>query len=562
MDPLSGYYTTPEIADAINDFNKSDPIPNWLSQYMKVNAFVKYGKTVLSPQTHVRNYLSNYGFHLANGRVFNGRKEWLKSHKDVFKLYEKRNPEYRERIKKLYDLGVIGESTKSREIQDVMRDTTQDDVDFSTRSDSMYKKIKRSTLKWINKAYQVEDDVHKIYAFEFEKDSYKQAFKRKYPNKSEKEIETMAEEKAAQVVRSTMPTYSLVPKGIQKMRRFPVVGTFVSFPWEVIRTSFNTLDLVSKEWQDPDTRKIAARRSAGLLAASIIPAAAAWWSKYKLGISEEEDEDVRRFVAPWSKNSDFIYLSDGEGKGKYAYIDLSYSDPHAMIKKPLLMILKGASNNDVKKSALEALEEFTSPFLSEEILFKRLMEIRANKKESGAPVYNEELDLGDKMIAWQKYLWKGIEPGAITSGRRISKAFQEQSEEEGRVYNPTDEIMAVVTGQRRSAADIEKSFGFKTFRGMKRISEARRIYTKALYDKKMSEADKLKAYEQSANSLNKIFEELNKDYRAAMRLGVPQEKLWRNIDQMRDEKIRASNAIKNGILTGKFTLNKYDGKIY
>ena len=39
-----------------------------------------------------------------------------------------------------------------------------------------------------------------------------------------------------------MPTYSMVPEAIKRLRRIPFIGNFMSFPAEIIRTSGNIVD--------------------------------------------------------------------------------------------------------------------------------------------------------------------------------------------------------------------------------------------------------------------------------------------------------------------------------
>ena len=44
---------------------------------------------------------------------------------------------------------------------------------------------------------------------------------------------------SADIVKSTMPTYSRVPESIKMIRRIPFIGNFVAFPAEIMRTTTN-----------------------------------------------------------------------------------------------------------------------------------------------------------------------------------------------------------------------------------------------------------------------------------------------------------------------------------
>ena len=52
---------------------------------------------------------------------------------------------------------------------------------------------------------------------------------------------------AIDLVKQTMPTYSMVPEAIKALRRIPVVGNFMAFPAEIIRTTGNIVNRAVKE---------------------------------------------------------------------------------------------------------------------------------------------------------------------------------------------------------------------------------------------------------------------------------------------------------------------------
>ena len=83
--------------------------------------------------------------------------------------------------------------------------------------------------------------------------------------------EAEAEVEAARRVRDTYPAYSLVGNFVNQLRRFPLAGTFVSFPAEIIRTRYNQLKIAAEDLADPNRRVLGARRLAGLSIAAAIP---------------------------------------------------------------------------------------------------------------------------------------------------------------------------------------------------------------------------------------------------------------------------------------------------
>ena len=93
-----------------------------------------------------------------------------------------------------------------------------------------YGTVGKKLLSFISgqKKYVATDDFFKINAFEKELDVLKQAF-------PDEPIEVL-ERKAAQIIQDTMPNYDKVPNGVKAFRYLPI-GSFVSFPAEIVRTS-------------------------------------------------------------------------------------------------------------------------------------------------------------------------------------------------------------------------------------------------------------------------------------------------------------------------------------
>ncbi len=545
------YYTTPEIAEAFQTFNEATPMSPWLRAYVKyMNVPVKYGKTILSPVTHNRNYWANYLFHVNNGRFIRKPDGTLAlAHKTIFRdLKTSSDKEFREYLLRLTELNVIGESVRSGEVRDAVRDAGIFQ-DFDKRGDAIFKKAGKKTLKGLEKLYQVEDDVHKIIAFEVEKSRYEPVIKKENPNTAPDEIIRMTEEKAAEITRATMPTYSMVSKFIRELRRFPLTGTFVSFPAEVIRTTGNTMDLAVKELQNPNTRNIGIKRIAGMMFTATATGMASTMVRKLTGIDKQDEKDIRRFVAPWSKNSDLMIKKD-KGGGVYSYIDVGFSDPYNYLKKPITAILKG---DDPGEAAWEGVKQLVEPFLGEELLASRIADINRNsKKETGAPVYNKQDLLGDQLKDKWLYLWGGVQPGAIYTGKRIAKSFQDDVNEYGRGLTPQNELTNLFLGLRSNDLDVKRSMSFKLRRGGSALNDAFDIYDKTLFDKKMSDKDRQAQLEKAETAVSGVLSELNEDYKAAIRLGVDQEELDRMIKKTRVGAYPAHRRVRRAIMSGEF----------
>lgn len=549
MEPLNGWHTTPEIAQAFAEFNNNEDMSALGRFYIKFNTAVKYGKTILSPMTHVRNFTANFLFHVANGRSPIDTKAGPLGTlvQDIAKKNKKQWQEYWDRA---MELGVVYESVWRGEIHDNIKDATKYHEEFVKYGDNLFQKTKTKGLRAIEKAYRKEDDAHKLFAWEGETRRYEEVYKKKNPDKSNDEIRKMAEETAAHIVRNTMPTYSLATsKAITTIRRAPIVGTFVSFPAEVVRNTYNTIDYAQREMKDPDTRNIGIKRMAGVMTALSFSTAASFATLALAGKDWEDLEDVRKFLPPWSRNSDILYIQD-KGDGRGTYVDVGYSDPYNYLKKPVIAALRG---DNLRDSGIEFLKEFSEPFIGEDLLASRIRDLTANKnKTTGEMIYNPALPMGDQTKQMMKYLWEGIKPGGVSSAERIAKSFKENQGKYGRDYDPVEEIVALFSGQRIATYNIPKSFYFRLRDFGDQYRNAVESYAKIRNREDVSDKDKQKAYETANESAKKIINKANEVYRAAIRQGAPVGTINKTINEMYSGSFPASKKLKNMIRTGYY----------
>lgn len=508
MQPLDGLYTTPEIKQAFEDALDATRIGNWGRRYMMVNGMVKYAKTVGSVMTHVRNFISNTGFMVANGHWnLKGAKSGVAS--VLADLGAMNSKKWRDRYKRYVELGVVHESARAGELRDVIKDATKQPVDDLTGW--WARKLASRAAKVGEAVYRSEDDFWKIVGYESEYSRYRKALP---PEVSDAEVEA----RAAENIRNTMPTYSLVPSGIKALRRAPLVGTFVSFPAEVVRVTGNSMRLALQELKNPQLRHIGAQRVAGLTLAATMTGAIATATRFLMGLDDDADEDLRRFVPPWSKNSQFAYVGRDED-GNLLYIDIGYTDPYNYLKNPLIAFSRG---EDWEQSVMAAGQEAAEPFLGEEILAGAGFDIVRNKKgSSGAPVYNPQDSFNGRVRDILAHLGKTVEPGTVSSMRRIWRGLDGYVSPYGKKYDPKIEALATFTGHRVNAADISQSMQFRVRDYQKEYGNARRVLTSVLTRRgEVTDAELRDAYRQSDESMRKLLGQLHDDAQAAQRLGL------------------------------------------
>lgn len=527
MAPLNGLYTTKEIADAFNEFNSQEPLPPWLRLYMKAISVVKANKTVLSVQTHARNIVGNMGFVVINGhwRVNKIGKAIQVSWAQLYNSDQKIRDKFIEYVK----LGIVQDSAAGGEIRQYIKDIREGKDFFETLGERSVGKISRKVLDVTQKAYQAEDDMFKIFAFENEFTRYRKA----YPTKTDDEIKRIA----ADIVRNTYPTYSMVPKVVKALRANPLVGTFVAFPAEALRVTYNTMELTKKELSNKETRDIGVVRLAGILSALLLPTAASMYSLYLLGMDGEDDENIRKFAAPWQKDSEFIYMKN-EG-AKYTIIDLGYSDPHNYLKRPIYQLLK---DGDLLENGIDASMALARPFLDENMLTERLIDIHRNKKASGDHVYNPDAPVGDRLSAIYGHLWPVTEPGTIGSLRRIKKGMLGETDKYGKEYNTTGELLSVVTGQKEETKDITQALLYRAYELKDRIEATEKDFFRVEKNMEATPEQKQEAARVREEATAKILADAKDIYLSAIRLGVDPKVARRYMILTRNEKIFKATA--------------------
>jgi len=507
MAPLNGLWTFPEIKAAF-EREYDPPNTHWfMRNYLRVNGLVKTAKTIFAPVTQIRNFTANFEFGwIAGVRLREGLRGLTESAPGIESILGPRAEESRTAHKRLIELGVIDEGVNASELRQALSDAADMNPDqFSERTiERWLAKAKKS----VTDLYQFSDAAHRVMGFYALKRQYGEA----HPDWTPQQLDA----KAAELVSRIYPTYSRVGEGVKKLgSRIPLVGTFVQFPAEVVRTTISTLQLIREELADPATRQVGANRLARVVAAASIPAAAGAASRLMTGVSRDDEQDARLFLPPWSENADILWM-ERDKDGSLRYVDTSYSDPHSYLKKPVRAFLRGE-----EQGPADAAKEFFAPFASEEILAGKLIDLARNRTPDGRTVYNPQAPATEQFRDSFAHVWDALEPGVITSANRVKKGLTGEIEPTGRSYNAKDELLALATGTRIQKIDLRKSLGFKAYQYAQQLQDARRMFTTAATSRgTVSEDDLKSAYSSAESAQRELFDNMHKVVTAAMRLGV------------------------------------------
>ena len=501
MNPLNGLYTSRDIKQGLVDASGAEPVGDVMRELIRFNSMVKYGKTILAPTTQVRNFISAGMFTVMNGHFdysylkTAGAVAWS----DMFT----KDAEWKAYINNLVGLGVLHNNPRAGELKDALQDFIEMDI-YKRGALQIPKKI----LDFAQRSYQLGDDFWKVVGFE---------------NEKQRQIDGgLSPEEAAKVaayrIRNGYPTYSMVPRGIKKIRRWPLIGTFVSFPYEITRTSYNQVQFLKEDIAAGNTKAVA-QRAVGISIAVSAAYAASVASMLFWGIDDDDDEAVRKLLPPWSRNSQLIYTGFDEN-GSPTYYDLSYVDPYTYLKKPISALMNG-NNEGIDEKLMDASMEYLGPFIGIDIAAGVALEIASNKRMgTGSPIYNEQADSWDKTKAMLDHVRKGLQPGVMSNAERIILALNEQSSRSGRKYDLTDEMWALA-GQRFGTLNIPQSMVYKSFQFSEDKAQASMLLSYVSGSgQKISESEVRDATNSMLEARGRVYKDMIKLVGAARRLGM------------------------------------------
>jgi Inorganic Pyrophosphatase len=508
MNPLNGLYTTKDFVTGLEDATgKGGNEPEWLKKWIAFNSAVKYGKTILAPTTQVRNFYSAMFFPIANGH-FDFTKTINAFHASKADLFTD-DKKWRGYIKELVELGVLHDNPNSQELREAIDDVVKSGA---LKGNGGVKGF----LDLFQKMYRTGDDFWKMTGFENEVDLL---VKHKGLTREKAKIE------AAKHIRNHYPTYSLVPRGIRGLRRFPLAGTFVSFPWEILRTTKNMASTIVQDYQDGH-KALAAQRALGFAVAGAASFAVSQLTMMMMGISDDDDEAIHKIAPTWQKNADFAYAGYDED-GLPRYYDISYLDPYAYLKKPLHALFTN-SGDDIAHKIKDAIAEVAVPFIGPDITAANVGEIIFNQKLNGGRVYNPQDDVDEQAKDILKHL-KNLAPGVVGNLERSYKALSGDISKSGKRYDVGDEAMAWV-GFRVTTMNVPESMVYKGYEFQDNKADSTKILSSVAGSaERITPSEIDAAFENMISARQRSYKNIIKVVKAAESLGIKKPNIYASL---------------------------------
>ena len=547
--------TAQALEDVYDEFTRVGGILGDIQRsYLGLSLAGKAALTVGSWTATVRNLFSGVGQALSNGGV--GTKNMEKAAEIVWwdgvkgalstEATSKKDRETKQRLVELrviedvaYDeLKGIGKEIARGESYPGVQITDNMEVGGWGRA-KLAIPAGRAVAKGAGKVYQSMDAVRRVATFLQFMEDYREAF----PEMSKKELE----EFCAKRLRDLDPTYSRASKAAKLWSRYFPWGPFSMFHAEQIRTNANRVKIIREEIFSDNAvlRKLGRRKFIGTAAWLALPSLAAKsWHAF-IGLSPEEEEELRERTA-FSANSDVVFLSWNRETGKYKYLDLSYSDPFGVLKRTIW--------GGLRKGVAEAAGEFLSPFTGEDIAAKALKELYdGDVADEGVDEYTQIKQIAehlrDLVTPQTIKAWKKIQ--GISPGKRAP------------------EIVATITGFRVSEGNIDRTDGFATRKFVRTMRASGDDVTKKL--KYGDIEDLVQYYESAERKRKKTFNEWVDYVGGSSVLGVPKsattldnhlnnrhKKLVRQVIADSYVPFRPSPTTMNWLKKGKKDADKYD----
>jgi len=427
--------------------------------FLKGKAISQYSKTILSPITQVRNFVTAALFATANGNMpMIGRHSNLSdARKVVFANVKNRGDDaVMKDLTEAQELGIMGTNTELREIQDALNrglDITAREPRNFVEALSNNKtipgagataRVANKGIQYLGKGlkiaedtYQASDDMWKYFSYHAEQSKIKSALFNKtvtreqrlnYLTKNGKDvppnmtmtplqdftdaqIDRLVKVRAAQIVRDTVPNYTKGASELVRLGRRLPVGNFITFPAEIIRTGFN---IVKQGLDDmasdiPAIRNRGIQRLAGFSTTTIAtPLAALEFAYATSGVSREEMEAYQQgpFSPDWEKGAVLIPIGKTED-GKLEYINYSVLNPYDTLSRFMNRAINEADaagktgadpSEAITKVMIGSLGELFGPFVGEAMLTESLIDItyRGGRSGTGSKIYDPEDPVGTR----------------------------------------------------------------------------------------------------------------------------------------------------------------------
>jgi hypothetical protein len=491
---LKGKYTTPEVADSLTAMHEQmegfedGPMGKFFRSF---ESRARYFSTIFSLQRSMANLHGAFFSHLNNGYWNPNQPRAWKDAGDVFwgQLLRQSNPEREALLMKLNRLGLSDKESNINHVMDYLKSgdhiLERTPQDFMEGYEKWYTKGKEKLgVNWLA---EHGTDLHTVWNFMSKASQFAQQLERErtfnnwdVQNRGASQLtESQLEDRAAQTVRETNISYSRISPMMNKWRRNPVLGTFLTYAEQAIQSYVMSWVHALKNLRsdNPFRRKDGLYRMGGVLTSILVPWGLQAASQRMNGVSDEEDKNFRSLLSPWEQNNAIFYGSyDPQTKRRF-YWDTTYSSSQGDIGRSIHALFAPNHDGIIGKARDSAYELFHSA-LNLGLIPGALVDLSRNQTEYGTQVYNPSdtwLNNGGDIT---QYLLKREFGGTI--GRAVNKGGLALRGQEvspgGAVYNLSTALAPELTGARIEGLSFPERFRSELYSSKDSIDHVQQIF--------------------------------------------------------------------------------------
>ncbi len=508
---LAGKYVHPELFRYIKnefDVNRSDieeAIQKWV-----MNPF-KWTKTIGSYPTHARNFLSNISLSmLARNSVLNPlNAKWYQKSVDI---HMNNRGSGREKWAELIAKGVTETQFYGAEIPRIYKEVMRFEPD--TWMERLWDHFVRWPIDKLGELYNFEDSLYRVAAY-----------------LHDTEGRGLTPEVALDELNGALQNYRKLPVVVDVLRRWPVLGPFISFKANVVKIIGTQAKMGAEEMKEPGTRFKGIGRLLRLAAVLAIPTILSQISKRAFNVDEKAIKELEKWYPEYRRNGTFIYFR-GSGIAKVIpdipvihglkhalekydelkVFDVSYLWPTGDIERAGKALFKG----DIS-GLKDALDFFSHP------LFDIWSIIIRGQDPQWGQKYRSVVDRAKAAAAYlylpasmpipslTGLLQGDIRPGSLTGPqiKSVIDAFNQQPDQYGRVKTLPEEVKNFFTGIRTWNVEPEKLLAQAAVQRVGQIRELQSEFVSWLRKNTKAPQWEIDQHTKSLqDGINKISEEL------------------------------------------------------
>ena len=495
---LNKFVTTDQVytmlENGIDTFSLNNPVGNaWQNLFSKTAALGQAAETVFDHTAHLANTYGMFQQLAMNGNLFRPSiiENATKSAHTLYQKAAKKDPEALRllnelKIRAVIDSSVVGENIKKN-------------IDrFGEGLENGLVKAVKSPFRGTSALYGGVDDFGKVVAILAEMNAYRKA----YPMLSEAQLL----DKAADVVRNTMPSYTTALPAIRALSRLPF-GTYATFPAEVLRTQKN---IISQGVRDIAEAKRTGNKALGLTGIRRLSGVGATTAgigylvtenNSQMGISEQNQRAVKLLSPDYQKNTVKLFTQPFVKDPKTGRVITKFTDSGSLdaaqyVKGPIRALIgRVLAGEDITQREIDdlysfALEDVYSPFVSEKFLTKAVLNSLRGVDEEGRPIQSIPLEF-----------LKVFEPGTSKAFRKYLRSVdaEEMPGQKGRgetvsgfPLREKENAFFLKTGIRNNTMDVDKAVGFSLYQDVQEVNKSQenfKQYLKSIPNKQLTESD-------------------------------------------------------------------------